>query len=175
MQQEELRNLVAPNAEIRHFHALLIFQQKMGLITIDAGLVRLSGFQVELNDRQIALMDRIEEFYVERGLLVPTLMEVSSMARAPVDAVAALLKMGVAKGKFAFVSDGTYYANRTLIEIKTMISQWLMSHDAISVGEFRDLTTSNRKSAMQALEYLDSTGFTQRIGDVRRIDVRPVA
>lgn len=169
MQKEELREMIARSADVRVFTALISLWEADGRVKTDSGLVRLTDFQVQLNDRQLGLLGRIEEYYVEKGIAVPTVQEVSLMVRAPADAVSALLKVGAERGNFHYVADGTYYAAATIESSKAILKQFLQSHDFITVGQFRDLTGSNRKFALQALEYLDTIRFTRRQGDNRTL------
>jgi selenocysteine-specific elongation factor len=169
MPKEELRSTIAAGADGKQFNAMLAFWEAQGSIRAEAGQIRLAEFGVQLNERQLGLLARIEEYYVERGIAVPSIQEASAMVRAPVDAVSALLKVGADRGLFHYVADGVYYADKTIQSFKSAITAFLQNHASITVGEFRDLTASNRKFALQALEYLDSIRFTLRNGDNRTI------
>ncbi|MCW3099664.1 MAG: selenocysteine-specific translation elongation factor SelB, partial [Chthonomonadaceae bacterium] len=52
-------------------------------------------------------------------------------------------------------------------KLQKIVRDHIAVHGTISVGELRDLTASNRKFALQALEYLDVIHFTRRQGDER--------
>ena len=171
MPKEELRNAAAPESDVKQFNGLLSVweAQEPSSVVIEGGSVRLPEFEVQLNDRQLGLLTRIEEYYVECGIATPTLAEVSTMVRAPQDAVSALLRVGVNRRQFCTVADGLYYAVQTVENAKALLRTWMATHDAITVGEFRDLTHSNRKLAMQMLEHLDFEKFTLRNGDARTL------
>ena len=87
--------------------------------------------------------------------------------KAPPDALLALLRIGTERGMFSRVADGQYYERTTLDALKQIVRDHIGLHGTISVGELRDLTSSNRKFALQALEYLDAIRFTRRQGDER--------
>jgi selenocysteine-specific elongation factor len=114
-------------------------------------------------------MQRIEEFYAECGIATPEITDVARLIRAPADAVTALLKLGTETGVFVCLADGVYLAGTVLTETQKTISNFCTEHGSITVGEFRDLMNSNRKFAMQVLEYLDSIRFTRRAEDRRTI------
>ncbi|MCX6381132.1 MAG: SelB C-terminal domain-containing protein, partial [Armatimonadetes bacterium] len=57
----------------------------------------------------------------------------------------------------------------TFKKLKEQVRSHIEQHGGITVGDFRDLTQSNRKASLQALEYLDTTRFTRREGDVRKL------
>jgi selenocysteine-specific elongation factor len=71
------------------------------------------------------------------------------------------------------MADGQYYDKDTLDKIKQTVRDHVARTGSVSVGELRDLTGSNRKFALQALEYLDIIHFTRREGD-ERVLVVPV-
>lgn len=174
MPREELRQSIVPGADVKIFNQMLAFWQNMAqpVIDVEGGTVRLRDFRVTLSERQQSLLSRIVEYYADRGIDIPTLREVSSMVRAPQDAIVSLLKVGVSQSLLFLVADGEYYAASVVENCKRLIATWLIEHETISVGEFRDLARSNRKSAMQLLEFLDLQGVTVRRGDQRMFAVR---
>jgi len=42
-------------------------------------------------------------------------------------------------------------------------------HGTISAATFRDLLGASRKFSISLLDYFDRTGFTLRVGDVRKL------
>ncbi len=171
MPSEELRSTLDKQLDQRTFQSLLGPWQQTSFLTAESGTVRLAAFQVELNERQNALMERIASLYREYGIAIPTIVDVSRLVKAPPDALLALLRIGTERGMFNRVADGQYYQRDTLEMLKQMVHDHVVAHGTISVGELRDLTGSNRKFALQALEYMDSLHFTRRQGDERVLAV----
>jgi selenocysteine-specific elongation factor len=167
MPSEELRTTLDKQLDHRTFQSLVTPWQQTGFLASEAGTVRLADFQVELNDRQSALMERIAAIYREYGIAIPTITDVSRIVKAPPDALLALLRIGTERGVFSRVADGQYYQHDTLEGLKQIVRNHIGVHGTISVGELRDLTESNRKFALQALEYMDVIHFTRRQGDER--------
>jgi selenocysteine-specific elongation factor len=167
MPLEELRSTLDKQLDQRVFQALLAPWQQNGFLATEAGTVRLAAFQVELNDRQNALMERIAATYRDYGVAIPTITDVSRLVKAPPDALLALLRIGAERGLFVRVADGQYYQRETLEMLKGTVQDHIRTHGTISVGELRDLLRTNRKFALQALEYLDTVRFTRRQGDDR--------
>jgi selenocysteine-specific elongation factor len=168
MPKEELRAALGREVEPRAFASLLTYLQAQ-LLTTEGPTVRLATFQVELNERQEALLQRIEQVYREYGIAIPAIEEVCREVKAPPDAVNALLRVGTDRGRFVRVADGLYYDSQTLSHLQQLIRDYVAEHGAITVAAFRDLTNSNRKFAMTALEYFDSIRFTRRQGDERML------
>ena len=167
MPLEELRTTLDKRMDQRTFQALLTPWQQTGFLASEAGSVRLTKFRVELNDRQSSLLERIAAVYREYGIAIPTITDVSRIVKAPPDALMALLRIGTDRGLFSRVADGEFYQQDTLEALKRTVRDHINKHGTISVGELRDLMGSNRKFALQALEYLDIIHFTRRQGDER--------
>ncbi|HLK58339.1 MAG TPA: selenocysteine-specific translation elongation factor, partial [Chthonomonadaceae bacterium] len=105
MPKEELRAALGREVDPRVLSTLLTHWQNTNQVSAEGATVRLSSFQVELNERQQSLLQRIEAFYVECGIAVPTVEEVCGAVKAPPDAVNALLRVGVDRGRFQRVAD----------------------------------------------------------------------
>lgn len=165
--KEELRAGLGRDAEPRVFGALLHHWQAENLLVSEGATTRLSTFTVQLNERQKALMERIEQFYQECDLAIPEIEEVSRKVKAPPDAVNALLRVGAERGTFVRVQEGAYYHTETEARLQQLIREYMARHGSITVAAFRDLTQSNRKWSLLALEYFDLTRFTRREGDLR--------
>ncbi len=149
------------------FASLLAHWEAQGLVVVEGATIRLAGFQVQLNERQKALLERIEQVYREYDIAPPTIEEVSRAVKAPQDAINALLRVGVERGIFYRVQEGVYYHKDTVARLQQLVRDYIARHGSITVGAFRDLTESNRKFALLALEFFDQIRFTRRQGDER--------
>jgi selenocysteine-specific elongation factor len=169
MPKEELRSALGKDVDTKAFASLTSGWQQQNRIFTEGATARLADFQVELNERQKALLERMESFYQECGIATPTIEEVSREVKAPPDAVTALLRVGAERGQFVRVADGVYYDRETLGHLQQLVRDQVTQHGGITVATFRDLTDSNRKFSLQALEYFDTIRFTRREGDTRTL------
>lgn len=48
-----------------------------------------------------------------------------------------------------------------------LIQKYIAEHGKMTLGDFRDLTDSSRKSSMLILEYMDKQGITKRVENYR--------
>ncbi|HZT41818.1 MAG TPA: selenocysteine-specific translation elongation factor [Chthonomonadaceae bacterium] len=167
MPREELRAALGRDADARAFTSLLTTWQAGGLLVSEGATVRLAGFQVELNERQKALLERIEEVYRAAGIFSPTLEEVCREVKAPPDAVGAMLRVGMERGRFVKAQEGVYYHADTIAHLQQLVRDYVNANGTITVGALRDMTQSNRKFALLVLEYFDQIRFTRRQGDER--------
>lgn len=167
MPREELRGTLGQAVDARTYGGLLTRWQEEGWLRQDASTVRLSEFQVQLNEKQQALLARIEDEFRRSSIAAPTISEAAVELRVHEDAVSALLRVGADRGTFVRAADDVYYHHQTIDELKRIVADRIRSTGHITVADLRDITQTNRKFALQAMEYLDSIRFTRRQGDVR--------
>ena len=167
--REELRVMLGKQVDSKAFNSFLSYWHHQHLIASEGTTVRQADFKVELNEKQQFALLRIEEFYQSCGIATPALEEVAKELNISSEAVVALLKVGLDTNKFLKVEDGVYYHVETVKNLKQLAQDYLKEHQNLTVGDFRDLTHSNRKYALQALEFLDSIRFTRRAGDTRSL------
>jgi selenocysteine-specific elongation factor len=167
--REELRAALGKQVDAKAFGSLLSYWQRTELIMTEGASVRRPDFQVNLSERQQNMLGRIEEMYKTCDIATPSIEEVAQELKTATDAVTALLKVGQERGHFVRAEDGVYYHVTTTARLQQLVREYVEEHDSISVGAFRDLTHSNRKYALQALEYFDTIRFTRRQGDIRTL------
>ncbi|CEK14001.1 selenocysteine-specific translation elongation factor SelB [Chthonomonas calidirosea] len=175
MPKEELKTALGLPPDGKALNHLLAYWTSREIVKSAAGIVRLSNFVVQLNPHQERLLQRIEKFYTECDLIIPSIEEVSRAVKAPPDAIATLLRIGLEQGRFVRVAEGLYYTQNTLNRLKATVRNYIQQHGSITVAKLRDITQTNRKACLIALEYLDACGFTRRINDTERILVNASA
>ena len=167
MPKDELRAALGSTVDTRTMSSLLSHWQAKKMLLVEAGSVKLPDFVVELTMKQAALLERIAAFYVLCGIKSPPLAEVCREIQAPPDAVNALLRVGLERGRFVRIADDVYYDVSTLAALQDLVRAAVAQQGSLTVAAFRDLTHSNRETALHVLEYFDRIGFTQRSGDER--------
>ena len=167
MPKDELRAALGRAVDNRTMNGLLSHWQAQKMLAAEANTVKLPDFVVELTMKQAALLERIAAFYVLCGIKSPLIAEVCREIQAPPDAVNALLHVGLERGRFVRIADDVYYEVSTLAALQDFVRAAIAQNGSLTVAAFRDLTHSNRETALQVLEYFDRIRFTQRTGDER--------
>jgi selenocysteine-specific elongation factor len=167
MPREEVRAALGRAMDTKTFTALSNHWNNRGAILSEGAIMRLPDFRISLNERQTALLGRIESFFIACGVATPTIEETAQEIKAPPDAITALLRFGVEQGKFFKVADAVFYHTRTVDEMKQIARELFDRDGDVSVGAFRDRLQTNRKWSVQALEFLDAIRFTRRENDKR--------
>ncbi len=85
------------------------------------------------------------------------------------DKLAALLEDLVEAGTLVRVSGGIYASAERLVAIKARLREAFAASPQLTASQMREAIETSRKYAIPFLEYLDSSGFTRRQGDVRTL------
>ncbi|MGH7525943.1 MAG: SelB C-terminal domain-containing protein, partial [Gemmatimonadales bacterium] len=166
MPLETLRHSVrAPDALIE---ATLADLAGAGRLRRVDGVVSLAGFapRIEGGDAQV---DRIVAILVEAELAPPSLSELER--RTGRKDLAAILRLAAASGRVEAVERDRYYARPALdrfVEVLTEVGR----EAAIAPSALRDRLGISRKFLIPLLEWADSKGLTERVGDGRRLRPR---
>jgi selenocysteine-specific elongation factor len=73
------------------------------------------------------------------------------------------------EGRVAKVIEGLYFARQPLEQARTLLREHVARHGDISAATFRTLLGASRKFSIALLDYFDRTGFTLRVGDIRKL------
>ncbi len=167
MPREELRLALGRNLSPKAYGALVAQWQEEAKIEVDQALLRLANFEVQLNPKQQALLDRLVALFAECGVNSPDMDDISPQLGVHPDVVQPILRVALDRGDIVRIGEGLYWASATVEKAKQTVSEFIRANGGITVSQFRDETGSTRKYAVPAMEYLDSIGFTVRRGDER--------
>jgi selenocysteine-specific elongation factor len=115
------------------------------------------------------LLQRLSEFIRRQGLATfstGTFWELHGDG-ASYGAVKKLLDQLHADGTLVLLNDGRYMATEAMHEIRQRVKDLILRKGSLSVGDSREILGYGRTRAAPVLDYLDTIGFTMRIGDGR--------
>jgi selenocysteine-specific elongation factor len=127
----------------------------------------LPGRSASLTKNQQKTLDAVLKAVREHAASPPLLSELSKTLESPIKEIENLVKVAEEDGKLIRVADGVYYDPAALERLAEKVKQRLSNGRTATVAELRDLWGVSRKHAVPLCEYFDSTGLTQRNGDVR--------
>lgn len=146
----------------RVFLALLEGEIAAKHVELDAGRVRLPGFQVTLTPSQDAWL------VATRGALEAAEWEgLAELIEHPHQESLAFLLRDRSE---AYSIAGRWYGNPALSRLIAAVNAHFDVSPTLDPAAFKDITNLSRKTAIPLLEWLDSQGITKRKGDVR---IRP--
>ncbi len=143
----------------RAFVALLDAEAAAGRIVLEGGRARLPGWEVTLDAAQAAWCE---------ALLTKAAAAQLDGADAPEESRDrdALLFLLRDRGQIHLVA-GRVYASAVLGRLSDTVRAWFVDHAQLDPGSFKELTGQSRRTAIPLLEWLDASGVTKRVGDVR--------
>jgi len=147
------------------FDALLARVADSGSAVMDGAMVRAAGFEVRLDEPTAALAEAVFTSVAEAGIGGLRPKEVHGAHPEP--EVAALLRVLEGRGRIRSVDGVGWVTPEAVADLRERVRGWFADHDAMSTGEFKELTGLTRRAAIPWLEWLDARKWTVRQGDQR--------
>lgn len=129
-------------------------------LVTDGAVVRTPDFKPMI---QAPERDKILGELRAAGASPPTVADLAGAYGA--DMIRALVR----SGDLVQVSPDYVYTGDWVEHVKDRLRAHIADSGPFTVAQFRDLISTTRKFAVPFLEYLDRTGFTTRMGDVRQL------
>ena len=159
MPREALRSGLRLEAKV--FNAAMARAAAEGLIADEGAIVRLPAHSVRLNPKQQRQVDALLARFHRQPYAPPSVKE--SAATVTEDVLGVL----IARGDLVQVSSDVLFLPETHDDMVVRIRATIEREGSITLAQARDLFGTSRKYAQALLEYLDETGMTKRVGDVR--------
>jgi len=167
--KEELFGRLPRGADAKLFNELIQRLTRQGEIIQEKDLVRLSSHQIALAGKQDEVREKIESIYREAGLQPPFFREVAHSLAVPDREARQILTWMLEQGLLIKVKEDMYFHFGAVDELKRQLLDLFEKQEEISTPQFKELTQTSRKYTIPLLEFLDTTRFTIRVGDVRRL------
>jgi len=164
---EELRTGLARGMESRRFQALLAGLLATGRFVLHGDVVSLADHTVVLTAAQEELAAQVERQLTAGRFAPPSPSELADALGANEVVIEELLGYLVDENRLTKVSDELYLPAETVEELRRRVAEFFRGHDTMTAAELRDLLGTTRKYALPIAGYLDTTGVTRRVGDVR--------
>jgi selenocysteine-specific elongation factor len=111
----------------------------------------------------------VEEELNKTLINVPYSSDIARDMNVPVQAIDEILTMAKNAGRVIKVLDTLYYTFDQMERIKDNLRS-IYGSQPFMASEAKEALATSRKFIIPVLEYLDTTGFTSRIGDRRVIN-----
>ncbi len=153
----------------RAYDAFLTYLVKRELIKIHGELVSRFDFSPKPIGLQEQKTDLMKTLFQEGGLSPAGPRELGERLKASPDEVESLLDYLVYQGAIIKVSEDYYLAGKIYQQCLEILKDYFLSHQTITLGQYRDLIKGSRKIAQSLLEHYDGQKYTKRVGDERII------
>ncbi|MGB9720366.1 MAG: selenocysteine-specific translation elongation factor [bacterium] len=141
-------------------------EEKKVRITED-GKVSLFDFKVSLDKELDAVVQRLENIFIDSKFQPPQIESLIEQKFGPADLVKKAYRYLLDNGTLIYTGEGVAFHKDMINEAQTKLIDFLQKHREIRVAEFRDLLNASRKYALPLLIYFDTKGITIKRGEVR--------
>ncbi len=97
----------------------------------------------------------------------PSLNDIRQTIDASPSKLQELLHLLKEQGVAVEIQTDLWYHMFWIIELKQLLLEYFRNKEELTVGEFKKITATTRKTAIPLLEYCDASKLTFRVGDVR--------
>jgi selenocysteine-specific elongation factor len=167
LSREELRQRLSGELDARLFARVVQALTDGGKVEVEKEVVRLKGRGRTLTLDEDAARTRLVADLSAAGLAPPTLNELAQRLNLPAARVQELLKVAVAEGRVARVSEELFFDTGALAGLKERLVAHLREKKEISTQAFKELVGQSRKFVIPLSEYFDREKVTLRVGEKR--------
>ena len=153
------------------FGAILLGLINGNKIMRDGATLRLPMHRAAMSDNETALWEKVRPMMEEGGLRPPRVREIAEDLSQPPQVIERFLFRAARLGIVHAVAKNRFYPPATMRDMGRLAERLAeKSEDGMfSAADFRDATDIGRNVTIQVLEYFDRSGFTQRVGEGRKI------
>jgi selenocysteine-specific elongation factor len=170
MEMESLRSQLAIDLPPKVFRAVVEQLARESVLVRDDSLLRLPDHSGGLTAAEQAAAEAVAARLAEGGLTPPDTRQIAADLGLPAPRMAAVLAELERAGRVARADADLYFAADAVERAKVIVRDYAAGHGGeITAAALRDLIGASRKFSIGLLTYLDRTGFTLRVGDVRRV------
>jgi len=138
-----------------------------GKLTADGETLRLPGHKVSLADDQQALREALLKAHKASPLVPPNHTDLFAELGITPKQAQPIFKLLTADGSLVKIKEDLYFLGEVMDELRAKVRAWFDTHEEISPGDFRDISTISRKNGVALLEHFDKEQITMRVGDRR--------
>ena len=165
-----LRSRLAPQLPAEAFQALLRELADVRKIEIAGNLVRQPGHDATSNPEDQRMWQLVLPALQQGGFSPPSVAELAAALKLKEAALKDFLHRKSRGGEVLRVPPDCFYPRATLATLAATAHALARANpNGFTAAQYRDATGIGRSLAIEILEFLDTLGVTQRIGDARKI------
>ena len=177
MDSAALRKQLAPQLPAEAFQALLRELADERRVEIASNLVRQPGHDATSNPEDQRMWQLVLPALQQGGFAPPPVAELAAALKLKEAALKDFLHRKSRGGEVMRVPPDRFYPRATLATLAATTHALARSNpNGFTAAQYRDATGIGRGLAIEILEFLDTLGITQRVGDARKIrkDFAPI-
>ena len=127
----------------------------------------ISGYEYTLNKTDQLDMGKIKRLFQSNTFDLLSVKEMQESSNLPPKRLSDMLHLLKENGDLFSIGDNLWIPNDIKQNLFDILSNYFITHQSLSVGQFKSLTNQSRKGAIPLLEYCDKIGWTKRNGNDR--------
>lgn len=167
MPKAELRSQIQRLADPDTFNAAVTALIRRKRLEEKEGKLALVGYEMPITPKEMEQARRVEAEFLRAGYKSPLVRAVQQELDIPENSFKNVLSYLYEQGRLLRLDDKVTYHRETLAKAREFVVEYIRRNQSITMAELRDALDFSRKYAQPILEYLDSIGITQRVGDKR--------
>ena len=140
-----------------------------GVLAVEGGLVRLSGFMRRLTPEQEDLRRQVRTILEDSGLSPPGMDDLARELAADVAQLQDILRFMESEGELLALEGALFFWKPHVQAAGERVVESLAGKEELGPADFRDVLGVTRKYLLPLLRYMDTVGVTTRRGDQRTV------
>ncbi len=140
---------------------------KKNIIQDYKGGYALKDFTNKLSEKDIEEITKIENFIKRSGFKPLLLIEIIESLKIQQKRLGNLLHILIEENKVTAIGNNLYIHSEKLDKLHSELLKYFSKNKQLKVGDFKNLTSLTRRTAIPLLEYLDKNNFTNRVDNIR--------
>ena len=169
MPKEEHRSKLPGKLNTRLFTLVLNGMIKENEVVQTEDVVRLASHSVSLGRDQEDIKQTIIETYRDSLLEPPFFRDLSKRLKLSPDRAKDMLNLLINEGIIIKTKDDLYFHVEAIDALKKKVVLFFETHEEMATPQFKEIAGVSRKFLIPLIEYFDTTNFTIRVGDMRKL------
>ncbi|OVE78587.1 selenocysteine-specific translation elongation factor [bacterium I07] len=165
MSAAELRSRIKPSPDRALFDEMIKSLSASGLLVLEKGRVRLKEHSTQLPAELAPLKQKIEKMVLDNPFNPPDSRQIIKIDEKAENVLGFLIESGI----LIRLEEGINFHIKAVEQAKERIRILLNKQGEATISEIRQHLETSRKYAVPLMVYLDTLGFTERVGDRRRL------
>lgn len=169
MPKEEMRNKLLNKAKSKVADQIIQGFIEDSLIEQNGDTIKLKNFITSYTKDQQIIRDYLIERLTKDEFLPPKKDDIASSTMANKEDIDEVFNALVLNDEIIKINDEVYMLKESFDKSLKLLKEYLIEHNSITVGEYRDILGTNRKVSISLLEFFDQLKITKRDGEKRAL------
>jgi selenocysteine-specific elongation factor len=167
--KEEFKSKFLKDVKSRIYELFIERLIKEESIQLKEQYIQLVDFKIEYSKEQKEIKENIERIMKENAFIPIKKDEIKDKIKSKEKEVIEVFNSMVNSGDIVKLNEEIFLIKEDYERALKLLKDFLNENTSISLGEYRDLIDSNRRTSIAILEYFDNKKITKRVDDKREL------